>query len=120
MFKRRIQLNQRNKSTTAMLRSFVFANWRALIALFTALALVSILVTAATHHHESTTEEQACAACSVAIQKIADTPLAGLPTLVAVLFFYAVFVAESRVIAHVISIHLPPPCGPPRRSPAIC
>lgn len=120
MFSHRNPVNLRESGTAVMLRRLLFGNWRAWVALVTVLAFVSILAIAATHHHASTAEDQACTVCSVAVQKITDTPLVDLPEMVAVLFFYALFVAESRVIAHVISLYLPPSCGPPRRSPAIC
>jgi len=103
-----------------MLRSVVAGNWRAFIALFTAFAFVSILLAAATHHHETVVEDQACAICSAAIQKIADTHLVALPQMVAVLFFYAIFLSDTQAVAPVTSLFLPPSCGPPGSSPAIC
>ena len=103
-----------------MLRSFSVWNWRALIALVTVFAFISIVLTAATHHHTTVAEDQACSVCSLAIHKIADTHLVDLAPMVAMLFFYAIFVLESHVVAHIISLYLPPSCGPPRSSPAIC
>ena len=103
-----------------MLRSFSVGNWRAPVALITIFAFILILLTAATHHHANAVEDQACAVCSVAIHKIADTHLVSLSAMAAVLFLYAVFILESRVIAHIISLYLPPGRGPPRSSPAIC
>jgi tetrahydromethanopterin S-methyltransferase subunit D len=120
MLSRRAHLNRRAVSPTVMLRSMLAGNWRALVALATAFAFVSILLTAATHHHASAVEDNACAVCSIAIHKIADTHLVALPNMVAVLIFYADFVLESRDVTHAISLYLPPSCGPPRTSSAIC
>jgi hypothetical protein len=92
--------------------------WRAVVALFTALAFVALLITAASHHHNSSIEDHDCAICSVAIQKIANTNLVDLPQMVSVLVSYAPFIAESRAIAHVTSVFLPPSCGPPAHSVA--
>jgi alpha/beta superfamily hydrolase len=119
MLNRRIHLNDNDKSSTAMLRSFSFGSWRAVVALVTIFAFVSILLTATTHSHATSAEDQACSVCSVAIHKIADTHLVDLPNMVAVLFFYAEFVSESRAIAHVTTLYLPPACGPPRSSQTI-
>ena len=91
-----------------------------MVGLLTAITFVCLLITAATHHHATAIQDQECAVCSVALHKVANTHLVDLPKMVAVLFFYAIFLIEARVIAHVITLYLPPSCGPPRSSPAIC
>ena len=119
MLNSRIQIHPDHSGRSAR-NGLVLGNWRALVALFTALTLVALLLTAATHHHTTAAEDHDCAICCVAVHKIADTHLVDLPKMVTVLIFYAPYIIESLVVTHVITLFLPPSCGPPKSPSAIC
>lgn len=91
--------------------------WQALVALFSALALVLLLSTAASHLHKTSLDAEECALCVTAIDKVAD--LAVPPVLVeppAQLLPYRLLAVAPPALAPVLAILLPPVRGPPPAS----
>jgi hypothetical protein len=120
MFTRRIHFASRQTSAPPLRRAYAVARWRVWTALLTALTFVVLVSTAAMHHHATTAEDQDCAVCSVITHKITDVPLVILPRLVVVLVSYAPFLLAAPAIAPASPLLLPPGCGPPDGSSAIC
>ena len=88
--------------------------WQLCVALFSALALVFLLSTAASHLHKTTLDAEECALCATAIDKVAD--LAVPPALVeppAQLLPYRLLALLPALPAPVITLLLPPVRGPP-------
>ena len=91
--------------------------WQLCVALFSALALVFLLSTAASHLHKTSLDAEECALCATAIDKVAD--LAVPPALVeppAQLLPYRLLALLPALPAPVISLLLPPVRGPPTTS----
>ena len=91
--------------------------WQLCVALFSALALVFLLSTAASHLHKTSLDAEECALCATAIDKVAD--LAVPPALVeppAQLLPYRLLALLPALPAPVITLLLPPVRGPPSTS----
>ena len=91
--------------------------WQLCVALFSALALVFLLSTAASHLHKTSLDAEECALCATAIDKVAD--LAVPPALVeppAQLLPYRLLAVLPASPAPVIALLLPPVRGPPSTS----
>lgn len=91
--------------------------WQVLLALFSALALVLLLSTAASHLHKTSLDAEECALCVTAIDKVAD--LVVPPVLVeppAQLLPYRLLAVAPPTLAPVLAVLLPPVRGPPSAS----
>ena len=91
--------------------------WQLCVALFSALALVFLLSTAASHLHKTTLDAEECALCATAIDKVAD--IAVPPALVeppAQLLPYRLLAVLPALPTPVITLLLPPVRGPPSTS----
>ena len=91
--------------------------WQLCVALFSALALVFLLSTAASHLHKTSLDAEECALCATAIDKVAD--LAVPPALAeppAQLLPYRLLALLPALPAPVITLLLPPVRGPPTTS----
>ena len=91
--------------------------WQLCVALFSALALVLLLSTAASHLHKTSLDAEECALCATVIDKVAD--LAVPPALVeppAQLLPYRLLTVLPASPAPVIALLLPPVRGPPSTS----
>ncbi|WP_312435947.1 hypothetical protein [Janthinobacterium sp.] len=91
--------------------------WQLCVALFSALALVFLLSTAASHLHKTSLDAEECALCATAIDKVAD--IAVPPALVeppAQLLPYRLLAVLPALPAPVITLLLPPVRGPPSTS----
>jgi len=91
--------------------------WQLCVALFSALALVLLLSTAASHLHKTNLDAEECALCMTAIDKVAD--LAVPPVLAeppALLLPYRLLTAAPPALAPVLAVLLPPVRGPPSTS----
>lgn len=97
--------------------AFARTPWQLCVALFSALALVFLLSTAASHLHKTSLDAEECALCATAIDKVAD--LAVPPALVeppAQLLPYRLLALLPALPAPVITLLLPPVRGPPSTS----
>lgn len=93
------------------------APWRLCVALFSALALVFLLSTAASHLHKTSLDAEECALCATVIDKVADIavpPAIAEPP--AQLLPYRLLTAAPAALAPVAILVLPPVRGPPAAS----
>ncbi|MGK5062940.1 hypothetical protein [Janthinobacterium sp. LB3P112] len=91
--------------------------WRLCVALFSALALVFLLSTAASHLHKTTLDAEECALCATAIDKVADIavpPVITEPP--AQLLPYRLLALAPASLAPIAALILPPVRGPPAAS----
>lgn len=99
-----------HKAASALART----PWQLCVALFSALALVLLLSTAASHLHKTSLDAEECALCATVIDKVAD--IAVPPALVeppAQLLPYRLLAVLPALPAPVITLLLPPVRGPP-------
>lgn len=99
-----------HKAASALART----PWQLCVALFSALALVFLLSTAASHLHKTSLDAEECALCATVIDKVAD--IAVPPALVeppAQLLPYRLLAVLPAMPAPVITLLLPPVRGPP-------
>ena len=92
--------------------------WRLCVALFSALALVFLLSTAASHLHKTSLDAEECALCATAIDKVADiaVPPAITEPPPAQLLPYRLLAIAPATLAPVAALVLPPVRGPPAAS----
>jgi hypothetical protein len=93
------------------------APWQLCLALFSALALVFLLSTAASHLHKTSLDAEECALCATAIDKVAD--IAAPPAITAPpaqLLPYRLLAIAPATLAPVATRILPPVRGPPAAS----
>jgi len=91
--------------------------WQLCVALFSALALVFLLSTAASHLHKTPLDAEECALCATVIDKVADIavpPAIAEPP--AQLLPYRLLAAAPAALAPVAILVLPPVRGPPAAS----
>ena len=91
--------------------------WQLCVALFSALALVFLLSTAASHLHKTTLDAEECALCATVIDKVAD--IAVPPAIIeppAQLLPYRLLAVAPATLAPVAALVLPPVRGPPAAS----
>ena len=91
--------------------------WRLCVALFSALALVFLLSTAASHLHKTTLDAEECALCATVIDKVADIavpPAIAEPP--AQLLPYRLLAIAPATLAPIAALILPPVRGPPAAS----
>lgn len=94
--------------------SFARAPWRVCLAMFSALALVFLLSTAATHLHKSSLAAEDCSLCATVIDKVADLtvpPVIIEP--VAQLLPYRLLAVVPVTPTLAVPLLLPPVRGPP-------
>ena len=97
--------------------AFARTPWQLCVALFSALALVFLLSTAASHLHKTTLDAEECALCATVIDKVADIavpPAIAEPP--AQLLPYRLLAAAPAALAPVAILVLPPVRGPPAAS----
>ena len=97
--------------------AFARTPWRLCVALFSALALVFLLSTAASHLHKTTLDAEECALCATVIDKVAD--LAVPPAITeppAQLLPYRLLAIAPATVAPIAALVLPPVRGPPAPS----
>lgn len=91
--------------------------WQLCVALFSALALVLLLSTAASHLHKTSLAAEECTLCATVIDKVADIavpPAIAEPP--AQLLPYRLLAALPAMPAPAIALLLPPVRGPPPTS----
>ncbi|OBV41225.1 hypothetical protein [Janthinobacterium psychrotolerans] len=91
--------------------------WQLCVALFSALALVLLLSTAASHLHKTSLDAEECTLCATVIDKVADIAVPpGIAEPPAQLLPYRLLAVLPAMPAPVIALLLPPVRGPPSTS----
>lgn len=97
--------------------AFARTPWQLCVALFSALALVLLLSTAASHLHKTSLDAEECTLCATVIDKVADIVV---PPVIAEapaqLLPYRLLTLLPAIPAPVITLLLPPVRGPPSTS----